>query len=65
MQTLKLYENDAYISAFTAEVLSCERKGKYYDVVLDKTAFFPEGGGQLSDAGKISKAKVNLILLIF
>ena len=42
MQTLKLYETDSYIADFTAEVLSCEKNGKTYDVILDKTAFFPK-----------------------
>ena len=54
MQTLKLYETDSYIADFTAEVLSCEKNGKTYDVILDKTAFFPEGGGQSADIGSIN-----------
>ena len=54
MQTLKLYETDSYIADFTAEVLSCEKSGKTYDVILDKTAFFPEGGGQSADIGSIN-----------
>lgn len=54
MQTLKLYETDSYIADFTAEVLSCEKNSKTYDVILDKTAFFPEGGGQSADIGSIN-----------
>lgn len=58
MQTIKLYETDSYISDFTAEVLSCEKNGKTYDVILDKTAFFPEGGGQSADCGTINGVNV-------
>ena len=46
MKTEKLYDTDASCKAFTATVISCEpseeRKG-LYAVVLNKTAFFPEG----------------------
>ncbi len=58
MQTLKLYETDSYISDFTAEVINCEKNGKTYDVILDKTAFFPEGGGQSADCGTINGVDV-------
>lgn len=49
--TRKLYESDAYISCFTAVVADCIKSGKFYKTVLDKTAFFPEGGGQAADTG--------------
>lgn len=58
MQTIKLYDNDAYISVFSAEVISCEKKDKHYEAILDKTAFFPEGGGQPADTGMIADIKV-------
>ncbi|MBR3942221.1 MAG: hypothetical protein IKJ55_02600, partial [Clostridia bacterium] len=47
-----------YIKEFEATVLSCEKEKDLYKIVLDKTAFFPEGGGQTSDVGKISDAVV-------
>lgn len=52
--TEKLYYKDAYIREFRAKVISCESAGDIYDVVLDRTAFFPEEGGQYSDKGFIA-----------
>ena len=56
--TEKLYYKDAYINEFEATVLSCEKEKDLYKIVLDKTAFFPEGGGQTSDVGIIGDAVV-------
>lgn len=56
--TQKLYYTDAYIKEFEARVLSAEKSGELYDVVLDKTAFFPEEGGQSSDRGFIGSSRV-------
>ena len=49
--TEKLFYQDSHMKEFDAEVLSCEvfqdKNGReLYRVVLDRTAFFPEGGGQ-------------------
>ena len=44
--TQRLYYDDVYIKDFTARVVSCVESGGSYEVVLDRTAFFPEGGGQ-------------------
>lgn len=52
--TLKLYENNSYIKEFTATVTSVEEKDGRYLITLDKTAFFPEGGGQAHDMGSIN-----------
>jgi alanyl-tRNA synthetase len=56
--TIRLYENDSYIKGFTATVVSCEEKDGAYLLVLDETAFFPEGGGQDADKGKIGDTDV-------
>ena len=58
MKTEKLYETDGMLSSFEATVLSCEKRGDGYAVLLDRTAFFPEGGGQTADTGKIGDAYV-------
>lgn len=57
--TIKLYDQDSHLAEFTAEVLSCEPAGKKYHVILDRTAFFPEGGGQLPDTGTLGEGKVS------
>lgn len=58
MNTIKLYDIDSYCDKFEATVLKCDSADKGYKIVLDQTAFFPEGGGQYSDKGLISDAKV-------
>ncbi len=53
MITKQLYYENSYISEFDATVLSCVKSDDYYNIILDKTAFFPEGGGQKADEGTI------------
>lgn len=52
-KTRKLFYEDSHLAEFEAEILACEKiEGQdVYRVVLDRTAFFPEGGGQASDTG--------------
>lgn len=57
--TEKLYYSDAYASIFLAEVIEVNNIAGGYDVVLNKTAFFPEEGGQSSDTGYIGDVRVN------
>ena len=57
--TEKLYDTDSYLKEFQAMVLSCEQKNENtWRVVLDKTAFFPEGGGQTGDTGWLNDVEV-------
>ena len=58
METRKLYYEDCHMAAFTAKVFSCEPVKKGFAVVLDQTAFYPEGGGQASDIGTLGGVKV-------
>lgn len=57
--TEKLYYENSYIQRFEAEVLACEKQEDYYEIVLDKTAFFPEGGGQSADRGFLNGIPVS------
>ncbi|MFA5562168.1 MAG: alanyl-tRNA editing protein [Eubacteriales bacterium] len=56
--TEKLYLKDAYTRAFQATVLSCHQAGEVWQVLLDQTAFFPEGGGQAADRGTLNGVAV-------
>ncbi len=56
--TQKLYYIDAYTKEFDAELLSVTATERGFDVVLDRTAFFPEEGGQSADTGSIGGARV-------
>ena len=58
MDMKKLYYDSPYIKEFEATVLSCEKGKKGYEVVLDQTAFYPEGGGQPTDTGVLGGVKV-------
>ena len=58
METEKLYYIDPFIKDFPATVLSCEPGKNGFQVVLDCTAFYPEGGGQPADHGTLGSVKV-------
>ena len=57
-ETRRLYYEDVYKKEFTATVVECREQKKGYAVILDESAFYPEGGGQPSDVGTLRDAKV-------
>lgn len=56
--TDRLYERDSYCRKFSAIVESCSFEKGVYNVVLNQTVFFPEGGGQAADEGFINGIRV-------
>ncbi len=64
MATEKLYFNDPYLKEFSAVITEIYEKNSKTAVILNKTAFFPEGGGQNPDFGTITASgsfSVNVI----
>ena len=58
METIKLYYEDSFMKEFEARVLSCEAQKDRFALILDQTAFYPEGGGQACDLGKLGSVSV-------
>src|SRR5579871_1536185 len=67
MSTYRLYYDDSYVQNFDAKVLSCDKAAPVqtaagtvpaWEVVLDKTAFYPTSGGQPHDTGVLGEANV-------
>lgn len=56
--TIKLYDIDSHLREFTATVTFCEEAKGGFALTLNRTAFFPEGGGQQADTGSIGPARV-------
>ena len=56
--TRKIYYEDCHMAAFSATVTGCTQTEKGYEVTLDATAFYPEGGGQACDLGALNGVTV-------
>ena len=56
--TIRLYDQDSELLEFDALVTHCGEKDGRYFVTLDRTAFFPEGGGQGADHGVLGGVRV-------
>ncbi len=62
--TEKLYDNNSYLSEFDCKVVSLHTDGNFIQVETDRTAFFPEGGGQTSDIGFLGDIPVKDVQII-
>lgn len=58
METKKLYYVNSHLSQFSGRVLSCTACDRGFQVILDQTAFYPEGGGQAADTGTLGTVRV-------
>ena len=57
-ETRRLYYEDVYLQEFEAKVLECRSEKNGYQILLDQSAFYPEGGGQPYDIGTLNFVKV-------
>ncbi len=61
VKTIKLYEESGNLFEFDANVIGCLKNGdEEYDIVLDRSAFFPGGGGQMHDTGNINDGNFDI-----
>ena len=62
--TEKLYDNDSYLSEFDCKVISLYSDEDYIYIETDRTAFFPEGGGQTCDKGTLGEIDVENVQIV-
>ena len=58
MNTRKLYYENSHLREFSGLVVSCLETKKGWEIILDATAFYPEGGGQACDLGILGNVRV-------
>ena len=56
--TKRLYYDDAFLREFDATVIACEPAGARWNLILDRTTFYPTSGGQPFDTGKLNDVAV-------
>ena len=56
--TERLYYDNAYLTEFDAQVLACRPNGTQFDVLLDRSVFYPTSGGQPYDTGTLGNTQV-------
>ena len=62
--TVKLYDTDSYLSEFGCKVINLYNDSDYIYIETDRTAFFPEGGGQTCDKGSFNGINVENVQII-
>jgi alanyl-tRNA synthetase len=60
--TERLYYHDSFLREFDAQVVSSEKEGDRWRIILDRTAFYPTSGGQPHDVGTLGEAKIVEVL---
>ncbi|MCI0488363.1 MAG: DHHA1 domain-containing protein [Blastocatellia bacterium] len=57
-KTERLYFTDSHLLEFTATVLDVRPTDRGDRIILDRTAFYPTGGGQPNDTGRLASVRV-------
>jgi alanyl-tRNA synthetase len=60
---IRLFDEDSYISEFSATVKNCIPCKEGYLILLSQTAFFPTAGGQECDSGTLDNEAVLSVIL--